>query len=155
VRRVSGGDRCGRGAGVAGEDGGGGRVGRGIGSLDKHQAVTNNTAVSVNVLKAQVSVVVEVKLSVAVVDLVENSGDVESGVSRAVAFNVSSSTVDDVSHSLSRVREVGVVVDNGRVVNGVVTDREHSFVPMNVSRLGFNVSFFLIVDITTIQELTM
>lgn len=143
MRRVSGGYRCGRGAGVASQNGGGGWVGRCIGSLDEHQAVTNNTAVSVNVLKAQVGVVVEVELSVAVVDLVENSGDVESRVSRAVAFNVSSSTVDDVSYCLSRVREVCVVVDNGRVVNGVVTDREHSLIPMNVSRLGFNVSFNL------------
>jgi len=144
VRRVSGGDRCRRGAWVASKNRGGGWVGRGIGSLNEHQAVTDNTAVSVNVLKAQVSVVVEVELSVAIVDLVENSGDVESGVSRAVTLNVTSSTVDDVSYSLSSVREVSVVVDNGRVVDGVVTNREHSFVPMNVSRLDFPVSVSLV-----------
>jgi len=113
VRRAGGGDRCGRGARVAGEDRGSGGVCRGIGPLDKHQAITNSTSISMNVLESQVSVVVEVKLSVAVVDLIKDGSDVESDVGSTVTFDVASSAVDDVSYALARVREVGMVVDNG------------------------------------------
>ena len=41
-----------------------------------------------NVLETKVSVVVKVELCVAVVDLVEDGGDVQSDVGGAVAFDV-------------------------------------------------------------------
>lgn len=132
MRRVGRADWSRRSARVTSEDRSSGRVGSCVGSLDKHQAVTNDAAIAMDVLEAKVGVVVKVELGVTVVDLVEDGGDVESDVGSGVGFNVSSGTVDDVSNGLSRVGKVGVVVDDGRVVDGVVTNGQHAFVPMNL-----------------------
>jgi len=82
----------------------------------------------------------EVELSKAVVDLVKVCSDIKSGVDGRVRLNVTSGAVDDVSDGYAGVCKVGVVVDNRRHVDGVVTDGVHTLVPVNVtSHVGVDV----------------
>lgn len=73
-----------------------------------------------------------------VMDLVENYGDIEDRLScgqSAVTFDVTSHAVDDVCHGFSRVRVIGVIVDDGLRINGPIrTKWEESLVPMDVTR---------------------
>jgi len=50
-----------------------------------------------------------------------------------VCLNVSSHSIDDVGDGNTRVSSVSAVVDDGRVVDRAVANREHTFVPMNVA----------------------
>jgi len=50
-----------------------------------------------------------------------------------VGLNVSCHTVDNVRDGDTRVGAVRAVVDDGRVVDRAVADREHTFVPVDVA----------------------
>jgi len=51
-----------------------------------------------------------------------------------VCLNVSCHTVDNVGDGNTRVGAVGAVVDDGGVIDRAITDREHAFIPMHMSR---------------------
>ena len=50
-----------------------------------------------------------------------------------MAFDVAGHPVDNVGHGLARVGVEGVVVDNGGRVDGVVTYRVETLIPVNVT----------------------
>jgi len=93
----------------------------------------------------------EVELSETVVDLVKVGSDVESSIDGRVRLNVTSGTIHDVSDGLSRVGEVGVVVDNRRHVDSVVTDRVHTLIPVNVTS---HVSVDVVLEHDTLKSST-
>ena len=69
--------------------------------------------------------------------LIEDGGDVEdalAGGQRAMRLDVASHTVDDMRHGDTRVGIVGVVVDDGAGVDGLISpERVETLVPVNMT----------------------
>lgn len=105
--------------------------------LQQHQRIGNLAVISADVLPLESSRVNDRQLGEAKVLGVEDGSDVLltlSGAEHAVALDIASGTVDDVSHGFAGVGTVGVVVDNGCSVDGtVVAEREETLVPVDVT----------------------
>jgi hypothetical protein len=66
---------------------------------------------------------------------IKDSSDVQNTPGQfAMAFNVSSHAINDMRHRHACVGMIGVVIDDGRCVDGPVhREREQSLVPMNMT----------------------
>lgn len=106
--------------------------------LQQHQRIANLAITAADVFPLESSGVKDGQLAEAVVLVVENGSDVLlalAGAELAVALNVSGRAVDEVSHGLSGIGVVGVVVDNGGSVDGTVhAEREETLVPVDVAK---------------------
>ena len=110
----------------------------GGGALEQRELVADRTILSTDKLPLEGSRVEDSELAEPVVRCVEENGDVQNRVTveLAVAFNVASHTVDDVGHRLARIGVKGVVVDDGRRVDGVVAHRVETLIPVDVTEIG-------------------
>lgn len=54
-------------------------------------------------------------------------------VGSRVAFDVSSSAIDDMNHRIAGVHLIRIIVQDGGVVNSTVTDRLKALIPVNMS----------------------
>lgn len=105
--------------------------------LQQSQRIANLAIIAADVLPLESSGVNDGQLAEAVVHVVKNGSDVLLALARAelaVALEVSGRAVDEVSHGLSGIGAVGVVVDDGGSVDGTVhAEREETLVPVDVT----------------------
>lgn len=105
--------------------------------LEKSKRVTNGAIITTDQLPLESSLVEDGQLAEAVVDLVQQGGDVGqtlAGAKFTVALNVAGHAVDDVGDGLAVVGIVGVVVHNGGSIDGAVSaERIKTLVPVDVA----------------------
>lgn len=68
-----------------------------------------------------------------------------------MCLNVSCHTVNNVCDTHTRVSAVSAVVDDGGVINRAVSNREHTFIPVNVAR---NVQVDTVLEEKTLKGVT-
>jgi hypothetical protein len=105
--------------------------------LEQHKFISDRSILSKNKLKPESGSVEDGELIESVVFRIKDSGDIQNTPAQfAVAFNVSSHAVDDVRHRYAFAGIVGVVVDDRGCVDGAIhREREHTLVPVNMTKM--------------------
>jgi hypothetical protein len=113
-----------------------------VARLEQQKFISDRSIISKNKLKLEGGSAEDGELIQSVMFRIKDSGDVQNTPAQfAVAFNVSSHAVDDVRHRHAFVGIVGVVVDNGGCIDGAVhCEREHTLVPVNMTKMKKKVS---------------
>lgn len=108
-----------------------------MGRLQKGQRVTNSAIIATDQLPLESSLVEDSQLAEAVMDLVQQGGDVGQTLAVAefaVTLDVAGHAVDDMGDGLAVVGIVRVVVDDGGGIDGAVgSQRIETLVPMDVT----------------------
>lgn len=125
--------------------------------LQQRQRIANLAIVAADVLPLESSGVNDGQLAEAVVHVVENGSDVLlalAGAELAVALEVSGGAVDEVSHGLSGIGAVGVVVDDRSSVDGTVhAEGEETLVPVDVTVDSLVTGVFPLLELITYPEI--